>query len=183
LTFHRTKPRDVARAIKRWLEEHGIGLDEVAGAVIGKDAKRDEGGTGIDPKQAMADEGIHFKNAKDARSEGYMAVASRINTMIELWDGSMIQSLRIVGPECPQLVSTLGILPQAPNGVDDVDKAECKRARAGQGNDHHYDECRYHVMSLPMVERVAPAVERFGGAPRKRRERPRRQDEGEMRGF
>lgn len=147
LTFTRTKPRDVARAVLKRCDKNGWKIDA---AVMGKDAWHEDT-TGVSPAYQMIDEGIPFRRANDDRMAGFMAMCSRLCTAITLHDGSEVPAIRFVQPRCPRTVQTLPILPQKP-GIDDVDKDECKKAEAGKGIDHHYDMVRYELMQLPLVE-------------------------------
>lgn len=181
LTFHRTSPRDIARTMLALEKRRGY---DVVSRVIGRDAlgREDFGGARAD--QIMAQEGIHWRSAKDDRTLGFLAVSQRLNTHIQLWDGATVPALRFVRDRCRNLIQTLPILPLKP-GLDDVDKEECKKAEAHRGIDHHYDLLRYHVAGLPDVAKQPHEDEPLGGWPRYREPSPApkpRQNET-MRGF
>lgn len=180
LTFSRVKPRDVARACLKLEEQRGY---DVVQGVIGHDAGGDDT-SGLSPHASMADEGVYFRKVKYMREDGYRAMVARLSTMIELQDGSLVPSVRFVEDRCPRLWQSIGTLPQK-IGEDDVDKAECKKANGGKGNDHHFDSCKYHLCSLPLPERQPRSVERFRGVPDddSGRERAASHSNQGMRGF
>lgn len=179
MMFSRTKPRDVARAMKKLEEQRNY---KVVDRVMGKDAWHEDT-TGLSPAHMMMDEGILWRRANDERSGGYMAMCARFKTSIRLHDGSSVPSIRFVRDRCPQLIRTLPILPQKP-GVDDVDKDECKKAEAHKGIDHAYDSARYHVMTLPLPEIEVIDIDRFGGIPEDFGDKRERSDKrSEQRGF
>lgn len=136
LTFSRTKPRDVARACLRLEEKRGY---DVAQSVMDPSAWGDDT-SGLSPAATMADEGVFFRRAINSREDGYRAMVTRLSTMIELHDGSLIPSIRFVEDRCPRLWQSLPQLPQKV-GEDDVEKAETKKADGGKGGDHWYDSC------------------------------------------
>lgn len=136
LTFTRTPPREVARECLRLERERGYAIES---AVMDPSAWGEDV-TGISPALAMADEGVFFRRAVNAREDGYRAITSRLATMVQRHDGKLVPAIRFVRSRCPKLLQTLPVLPQK-KGEDDIDKAECKRANGFKGNDHCYDSC------------------------------------------
>ena len=179
LTFSRVKPRDVARSCLRLEEERGYTVER---GVIGDDAGGDDT-TGMSPYAMMAEEGVYFRKVRYRREDGYRATVARLATTITLHDGRQIQSVRFVEDRCPRLWQSIGTLPQKV-GEDDVDKAECKKADAGKGNDHWWESAKMHFCSLPLPEKEPESIERFSGVPQERDEKPERRARAhETRGF
>ena len=137
--FSRTHPRKIVHAVKERLEAMGYSLDDLSDAVTFDDAFGERDDTGLSAAEHMIDEGLPLRSIERAgRMLRFQSLVHRLTTDIERFDGTTIPSIRWMRGRFPFLMETLPSLPKK-EGVDDVDKEQCKAANNHKGNDHGYD--------------------------------------------
>jgi hypothetical protein len=157
--FSRTHPRKIVHAVKERLEAMGYSLEDLSDAVTFDDAFGERDDTGLSAAEHMIDEGLPLRSIERAgRMLRFQSLVHRLTTDIERFDGTTIPSIRWMRGRFPFLMETLPSLPKK-EGVDDVDKEQCKAANNHKGNDHGYDACFQALTPVDTTRGRVPIVD------------------------